>query len=285
METMTIARQNQEFNRKLEEDARKRWRIGASPESAMLNFSVRALMAESDFRNAQRDFNVTCTALSELMGMKEARLTPDMTPVASRIEDLSKTIPSWDAEYTYALEHRPDLKALTANIKAMEQQRRAEKGRHQPRLSFISGYEYQYLNGRGVVSEEEHQSYAGISATWDLYTGGRVREKSNEITADIRALEQTKKETLLAIQSSIHRNIEIAKAAWEDFKRQQRIQELTRRIRSHVEKSYRAGMETLTRLNEAQTDLVQASGSVVASYIQYQMAQVNLDAETGRIGS
>ena len=284
VEIMTIAQQNQQFNLKLEEDARKRWTIGTSPESAMLNFSVKALMAESDVRNAQRDFTVTCTVLAELMGMKDARLTPGMTPVAAQIDTLANPLPTWDTEYAYALEHRPDLKAIKANIKALEQRRRAEKGRYYPRLSFFSGHDYQYINGRGTVTEEEHQSYAGISATWDLYTGGRIRAKIDETTADIRTIEQKERQTLLAVQSSLHKHIETAGAAWENFKRQQQINDLTRRIRTHVEKSYRAGVATLTRLNEAQTDLVRASGSVVTSYIQYRLALINLNTETGRTG-
>ena len=284
VEIMTIAQQNQQFNRKLEEDAHKRWVIGTSPESAMLNFSVKALMAESDVRNAQRDFTVTCTVLAELMGIKNARLTPDMTPVVAYIDTSAQPVPTWDTEYAYALEYRPDLKAIKANIKTLEQRRRAENGGYYPTLSFFSGYDYQYMNGRGTVTEEEHQSYAGISATWDLYTGGCIRAKINETTADIRTIEQKERQTLLAIQSSLHRHIETANAALEDFKRQQQIQDLTRRIRTHVEKSYRAGAATLTRLNEAQTDLVRAAGSVAASYIQYRLALVNLDAETGRTG-
>lgn len=284
VEIMTIAQQNQRFNRNLEEDARKRWTIGTSPESAMLNFSVKALMAESDVRNAQRDFTVTCTALAELMGMKDARLTPGMTPVAAHIDTPAQPLPAWDTEYAYALEHRPDLKAFKANIKALEQRRRAEKGGYYPRLSFFSGHDYQYINGRGTVTEEEHQSYAGISATWDLYTGGRIRAKMDETTAGIRTIEQTEKQTLLAIQSSLHRHIETANAALEDFKRQQKIYDLTRRIRTYVEKSYRAGAATLTRLNEAQNDLVRASGSVATSYIQYRLALINLNTETGRTG-
>ncbi|SDU42814.1 TolC family protein [Desulfobacula phenolica] len=284
VEIMTIAQQNQQFNLKLEEDARKRWAIGTSPESVMLNFSVKALMAESDVRNAKRDFTVTCTVLAELMGMKDARLASGMTPVAAHIDTLAQPLLAWDTEYAYALEHRSDLKAIKANIKALEQRLRAEKGGYYPRLSFIAGHDYQYINGRGTVTEEEHQSYAGISATWDLYTGGRIRAKIDEISADIRTIEQKEKQTLLAIESSLHRHIETANAALEDFRRQQKIQDLTRLIRTHVEKSYRAGAATLTRLNEAQTDLVRAAGSVATSYIQYRLALISLNAETGRTG-
>lgn len=283
MENMAIARQNQQFNRTLEEDARKRWTIGTSPESEMLNFAVKALKAESDFRNAERDFTVTCSALTELMGMEQAELSPERTPVPSLSDGQPENAPSWDTEYAYALNHRPDLMALGANVNALEQTRRAEKGSYQPKLVFFSGYDYQYISGRGSVNEEEHQTYAGISATWDLYTGGRTKARLNEISANIRAVEQQQQQTLLSIQSSIRSNLETAAAAWENFKRQQEIRDLTLRIRTHVEKSYRAGVATLTRLNEAQTDLVQASGAVAASYIQYRLALVNLDAETGRI--
>ncbi len=48
-----------------------------------------------------------------------------------------------------------------------------------------------------------------------------------------------------------------------------------------MEKAYRAGVATLTRLNEAQTDLVRASGAAAASRILYRIALVNLNAAMG----
>jgi outer membrane protein TolC len=50
-----------------------------------------------------------------------------------------------------------------------------------------------------------------------------------------------------------------------------------------VEKSYKAGVESITRLNEAQTDLTRAKVAYSTSYIAYQLVLNQLDIDTGRI--
>jgi outer membrane protein len=65
--------------------------------------------------------------------------------------------------------------------------------------------------------------------------------------------------------------------------RGKRVLALTTRIRDYVEKAYRAGAATLTRLNEAQTDLVRASGAEAASRINYLLALQQLNAASSRI--
>jgi outer membrane protein len=87
----------------------------------------------------------------------------------------------------------------------------------------------------------------------------------------------------LAIQSAIHQSIATATATRTMSDRRKRSLALTERIRDHVEKAYRAGVETLTRLNEAQTDLVRASGAEAASRINYLLALQQLDAASSRI--
>jgi outer membrane protein TolC len=67
------------------------------------------------------------------------------------------------------------------------------------------------------------------------------------------------------------------------YQRQQQTLLLTAKIRDHIEKAYRAGVATLTRLNEAQTDLVRAAGAEAASRINYLLALQQLKAASGRI--
>ena len=280
LEKMTIAQRNQQFNETLEKDARIKWRVGTAPEAEVMNFSVRALQAQSDYLAAQRDFKITCTALVRLMALPGTILTPEMFP-----ETGSRTMEKYSRTYEKALEQamvsRPDLKAVDAGIMALREKLRAEKGSYFPKVYFVSGLNYLYQQDKLLVDEEEHNTYAGVNVKWDLYTGGRRQGKVEALAADLRGLEEKRRETILAMNAEIQQALDVADTAYSTWENQEQTQALTEKIRKHVEKAYRAGVATLTRLNEAQTDLVRASGAAAASRILYRIALVNLNAAMG----
>ncbi|MCP4114309.1 MAG: TolC family protein [Desulfobacteraceae bacterium] len=282
VEGMVVAKQNQEFNQILEKDARIKWQVGAAPEAEMLNFSVKALQAESDFQAAERDFKIVCAALAQLMALPEAHLPEDLYPVRITKKGGSP-LETFESDYQFALAHRPDLKALDAGVLAQEQLLRAEKGNCYPDIALITGGGYMYEDDKTVKDQEEHETYVGVVASWDLYTGGLRTGKIREVNAELRALTQQRKQLLLAMGAAIRQSRDRAETAFETYERQKLTLELTQRIREHVATAYRAGALPLTRLNQAQTDLVRASGAVALTWIQYRIALVNLAAETGRI--
>ena len=280
LEKMTIARQNQQFNQTLEKDAKVKWRVGTVPEAEVMNFSVRALQAESDYLVAQRDFKLTGTALTKLMALPHTRLTPEMFP-QSKNRTMSKQAHTYEQAMEQAMNSRPDLKAINQGILALREKLRGEKGSYFPKVYFVSGMEYLYQEDKVKVNEEEHNTYAGVNVSWDLYTGGRRKGKIEALAADLRALEERRRETLIAMGAEIQEAMDIADTAWATWENQEKTRALTARVRDHVEKAYRAGVATLTRLNEAQTDLVRASGAAAASRIQYRIALSNLNAAMG----
>lgn len=286
VEGMVVASQNQKFNQTLEKDARIKWEVGTVPEAEMLNFSVKALQAESDFLTAEQDFKIVGTALAQLMALPGAEFTQELYPVrqTNRIES---PLATFDEDYRFAMANRPDLNSLDKGVLAKKQVLRAEKGGYLPKVAMVSGVDYLYQDG--ITSsdpaeiQEENDSYVGMVASWDIYTGGLRRGKIEEINSEIRRLGHQREELLLSIASAIRESRDRAETAFENYRRQKRTLGLTQRIREHVEMAYRAGTLPLTRLNEAQTDLVRASGAVELTWIQYRIALVNLAAETGRI--
>lgn len=282
MEYMGISQQNQAFNQILEKDASIRYRVGSAPEADMLNFSVKVLQAESDFLAAQQNFNLTCTVLARLMAIEGTQLSKDMLPQRGMAQ-ITQSKPDFDTELAFAKKNRPDLKALDKSILALEQRYRAAKGNYFPSIYLVSGLDYLYQDEKVAVDEEEHTAYLGVNFKWDLYTGGRRKGEIKGIYADMLTIKHKRRETLLAMQSEIREGILRAQTTWATWVRQKKTVELARSIRGHIEKAYKAGGSPLTRLNQAQTDFVKASGGEAASRIQYLISLVNLDAATGRI--
>ncbi len=111
-ESMLIARNNQQFNKLLEADADKRWQAGVIPEAEKLNFSVRALEAESDYLTASQNFEVVSIVLARLLALPQAELPEPLYPVAATDSRRLGDIPDLDAALNYALEQRSDLLVL-----------------------------------------------------------------------------------------------------------------------------------------------------------------------------
>jgi len=283
IESMLIAQQNQTFNRSLEKRADIRWQAGSIPEAEKLNFSVRALQAESDYLRADQNFKLVATILAELLALPDAVLPEKLYPVRNKEDVLAHRIPKYTDEVTYALEQRPDLQALEASLAALQEKKKGQKGSYWPKLVLNAGFDYTKMEEMESVDQEEHDAYAGLHLSWDLYQGGSRSAKIRETEQEIRALHHQKYQQVLAIQSAIRQAIDSAEATRAMYQRQQQSLRLTEKIREHTEKSYHAGVATLTRLNEAQTDLIRAAGAEAASRINYQLALQLLNAASGKI--
>jgi outer membrane protein TolC len=282
-ENVRVLEQDRRFNRNLEDDARKRFDVGAVPETDVFNFSIRALQAESSVFQAQLDYQTACTVLAELMALPDGRLPETMQP-APVSADLPDVQPVPDAELQYALSHRPDYNAVEFGWLALEQQVRAAKGSLLPKVSLMGQVEYtENEHVMNVDNYGDYDSFIGVGAQWDLFAGGRKVNEVKKALAEMRALSEQREALKLSIRSAIQRRIDEARTARAVYEKQQQIYSLTVKVRDSVEKSYKAGVASITRLNEAQTDLTRAEGAVAAARISSLLALEQLDAETGRI--
>ena len=280
-ENIRVAETNAEFNRKLEQDSKVRRQIGTASRSEMLNFSIRTLQAESDSIRADKDYTVACTVLAELIGIPDKSIVaiPSFSP-AGKIPD--DTIPSFEQLLDIALKNRPDLQAADARIQAAKQQKNAAKGSWMPSVALSAGLNYTKQTGADP-EQEEHNGYAGVSAQWDIFTGGRRSRVFQEKKAAVYAVEADREKVKRSIESGIRQALAGATAAEEQWKRQEQALKMTRQVRHDIERLYKVGSASLTRLNEAQTDLVRAEGYTANSRVQYLLSLEKLQSETGTI--
>jgi len=280
-ENMRIAEQNAAFNRSLEKNAKIRREVGVAPRSELLNFSIRSVQAESDSIEAERNYSVACSVLGELMGLSDGDLSCRTVPPPGDA-DISDTIPSYETLVSTALEKRPDLHAVDSAIESAKQQKNAVKGAYLPRLALSAGLNYEKQNGIDPVQEERNR-YAGVTASWELFSGGKRSAEFQQKKAEELSLVEEKRRKILSIQSSIRQSIANAEAAQARWRRQQEALSMTKQVRHDIELLYRTGSANLTRLNEAQTDLVRAAGLAASSKIQFLLALDKLRTESGQI--
>ncbi len=284
LEAMAVSAQDLSFNRTLESDSAIRYRAGVIPESELLNFSVRALRSEISFMQSKRNYNIACLVLAQLMELPDInKLSLDMQPMRYTGMPISE-LPLFDELFGYAVKHRPDLLAIDAQCRILEQQVRAKKGSYSPKISVVGGVNYSGRNGMEIPLDiNNRDSYIGVAASWELFSAGRRKGDVSEAVAHLGMMRESYNEASLRIQSGIRQALETATVAHDTYQRSRKAYDLTTRIRTSVEKSYKAGATSITRLNEAQTDLTRAAGAAAFSRIAYLQALESLASETGRI--
>lgn len=282
-ENVQIAEQDRSFNLQLEDDARKRFEAGTLPEADVHTFSINALLAESTALEANQEYKAACTVLAQLMALPEAQLPPEMHPVAIEFQQ-TETLPAFEDEFIFALAHRPDYLAVYSGHQALAEQVNAAQGDRLPQVAVVGKFSYGNLDGYSISPQhDEHSSFVGLTASWDLFTGGRKIATVKEARAEMRALEAQQESLRLSIRSTLRQQLDAAETTLAVFERQEKIYALSTQVRDSVEKTYKAGVSSITRLNEAQTKLVQAKGAHAAAYIYSQLALNQLEIETGRV--
>ena len=281
-ENMKIEKSNFEFNQKLEKESKIRWKVGDIPESEAMNFSLRKIQAEAGYINAQKNFKIACTILAELLAIPDAKLSPEFVPNLN-LDEISAQEIIEKQQIAYAIKNRPDLKAVSLLVKTLNYQKKAIKNSYAPKLSLVSGLKYESTVDFMTTEQHENSSFIGIQTNFDIHRNGRRKAQMKEIDASIRAQKQDQDKTILNIKSKIGQQICQANSALLILGKQKQALKMTKKIREHVKKLYSSGETNLTRLNEAQNDLVRTSGSVAASLITYKLMLLQLDSTTGKI--
>jgi outer membrane protein TolC len=125
----------------------------------------------------------------------------------------------------------------------------------------------------------QDQSSAGaIDVRWELYTGGARRAK-------VRAAESARAEAAaalnrlrLAVQSEVRRSVIDVTDAQQQIRLQRERLETARENRRLIQAAYVAGKETLTRLNQAQRDFIEADANLALARIRLRQSWSDLNA-------
>lgn len=279
-----ISQANMKFQRELLKETELKFAVGASPLSDVLNFKTKYNSAESNLYNAQYSYVVAKYALAALMGLTEGDI-----PSNVRFSDM----PSADGEMladinTYldtALANRPDLKAYREQYEAAKYGYYSSIAAFGPTLSFNMKLDYtdtynrNHRTNNSTRSDSEAFDY-GLSVNWDIFSGGRTY-------LGMRVAEANMVATEFAVAAAWINVIQEVRSAYDNYitglkqvKLNQKNVEIVRKMRDLVNEEYKAGSAGITRLNEAQFDLVNAETALANAVINMHNAKAQLKAAT-----
>jgi len=106
--------------------------------------------------------------------------------------------------------------ALAARVNALRSQLQAVQGSRLPQLSLVGRYSYSRPNPYFFMEPDRfhHTWELGVSAAWDLWSGGRVGAQAAEAGARLRAAEARLADTRAQVAVDVARQrLEVTRAA------------------------------------------------------------------------
>lgn len=280
-ENQAIAAADEDFNRRLLQDARAMKDAGMSSLSEVLNFEVALRAAQSNVLSAQEAHDNARIALAALMGLPQAFLADGIVTesLADETPELLEQ-PDVNALLAKAEELRPDLEQARHAVDRNKALAGRERGAMLPDVSAFAARSAELQNNNSFDSDD-YATTVGVQVSYDLFTGGRNWSRHKEARLAARQSEFELDQAELDAAADVRQAWVSLRQAREQLLLQRTTEEYVRKNRDLVEQEYRAGQESLTRLTQAQRDLVAAQARLALARVGLHLAWYELRTATG----
>ncbi|MBR2344601.1 MAG: TolC family protein [Lentisphaeria bacterium] len=285
IENRRIAMEDRDFQKSSLQNTKYKFEAGAAPLSDVLNFEIYVNSADVSLIDADYQYEVAVYALAQLMGYPEGVL-PSHVKFPEDYKAQFAQLPAVEVYLDAALANRPDLKAYRERLNVAKYQVYQAWGAYSPVVNgfvdfdFMTNRDKTYQHGDIVKQNDMSFSY-GFVAEWTIFNGLIRTNKLREAKANRAAAEYQVAAQWFAVVSEVRTAYANYIQNVKKTKLYARIRSLSAKQRDLVDDEYRAGNAELTRLNEAQRDLVEAETYLASSYINVQNAMAQLDAVVG----
>jgi len=282
-----IADANMKFQWQLLKETELKFAVGASPLSDVLNFKTKYNSAENDLYSAQYSYVVSKYALAALMGLTEGDI-----PSAVRFPDM----PSADGEMLSdinvyldtALANRPDLKGAREAVEVARYSYYSSIANFGPTVNFNFGIETgnynNYTHNLGTTNRYDQYNWNwGFDISWTLFAGGRRYLAMRQQEALLTKADYAAEAQWITVIQEVRTAYDNYVTSLKQVKLNQKNLEIVRKMRDLVNEEYIAGSKGITRLNEAQNDLVNAETKLAYAVINMHNAMAQLLAATDSI--
>lgn len=282
-----IAKADELFNRQLYEETKIKYEAGAVPLTDLLNFEIKMHSASSEVIAQEYTFYTARSVLAELMGLTNAILPEDIFPkLEPNKEQFSVDV---NVYLDTALQNRPDLRSFRDAMLASKYRVAARWGAFMPTLYAQVNWGHERndtgMKGRWHFSQRGmDQSFNyGFDAEWVLFNGGRRIFELREAQANLAVSKQNLAEQWISVVAEVRQTYADRVRRAKQMAIYEKNLTLVKKTRDLVEEEYKAGNASITRLNEAQRDLIIADTNLATSIVDLENAKANLDAAVGML--
>ena len=265
-----------EINEEFLKDTRIKEEAGTSTKTEVNNFIVNRNDSQIAYLDAKNSFETAKLILIELLGLPEA----DIDSFETLYKDIDISVPKYKTAIGIALNKRPDLKVLQAQILAAEAQIKQAEGEYYPTVFLEGSYGATSFDEAGF-GDDDRDSYYGVGMNWNLFTGNSTSALIAQRTAEKEEQFHTLKSQWQNVISEIRQQRKSLINSLERVKVQQESAELSKKIYEDTKQIYENGATTITRVNEVLTDYSIAKLSRVLFEVESLRRKELLDALMG----
>ena len=286
-EEIIIAQADMDFQNAALTQAEQQFKSGHISYSTVLNFKILSAKAQSKIAISQYNKQTAINALAALLGCSSSEFPSDIKLLP--LSNTGKT--DFEQPLAYYLEqailNRPDLRAEKLQFEKAIRQKQAVYAEFMPKIhlftefSFgngISSYDHYKVNG----SHYNHPAFAyGASASWNIFRGlaswNELRRKEALEKIALWGLNKKYLDVTIEVSDALDncRNTIIQIAIFK------KMAEWVLEQRNIIYSEYINGRETIARVNQAQSALVEAQSSLALWQILLHKAQAQLKAALG----
>ena len=285
-ENIRIAESDADFNEKLYNETELKYKVGEVSLSEPLNFKVKYNQAKNQLIISTYSFITSKYILAALLGLTESDIPANIEfpPLSPKNEQFSSDITVY---LDTALSNRPDLDAFREALLSANFSVWASWGAFSPTISANGFYGYLRTDtGAGKKtnweSRSQDRSYNyGLTASWTLFNGGQnwFNLKTSQAVLAQNQLAVVNK--WIQVVSEVRQAQDNYRQAIEQVTLFEETLGLVQKTRDLVEEEYKAGNANLTRVNQAQADLVRAEGDLASSRVNLENAKAQMEAASG----
>ena len=280
-ENIRISEADKIFQEKLLKENELKYKAGSVSQSSVLNFKVRVNAADSRLIGDRYDLINARGVLGDLLGLTEGTIDENV-PFSNLSDSVGISLSSVEIYLDLALNNRPDLKQYRESLKAAEYSLYAKYGSFWPVVTAngavgAAGNTTKY-DSSADTRERSHNYDYGVNLTWDLFNGGARENAIEEAKAIVGQNEQILESKWINVIQEVRNSFNTFKQREEQYYVLKETEDLQRKNRDLVEIEYRTGSAELTRLNEAQRDLVGAETEKISALINVYNAKAQLEA-------
>ena len=254
------------------------FRAGSKPRYDVTRAEVEVNSANLGLINARNAVRLRTIALNNAMGIDPGRATEIVEELPS-----VPALPSLDRAQADALQNRPDMKRMDADIEAARARVAAEQAGYLPTLSASAAYNW--LNGttdmgqfRGAQLKGDLQNSwnAGIFLTMPLFQGGMTKGRVGEARADLLALEAQRDATKQAVLLEVNQAFADMESASARVAVMEKSLQKARENLDIAQGRYKAGVGPYIEVTDAQLSAVNAETDRIQALYDYHLAIARL---------
>jgi outer membrane protein TolC len=257
------------------------------PQVNVLRARVDLADAQDLYRVAKNDVNRQRVVLFSLMDQM-------MDPAIEFSGGLSQVLaqkPDFEASLKYALENRPDIKSLVYQLEIADKNAKIAMGKYLPKVTFDIGYydrsddyEQAGMTSTGSLYDRDQRNRywsTGITASWDLFDGGRAWYEKEKYNADSQKIKALINDARNMISTGIHNALYSMNEAKQRIKSAAEALVAANEYYKGEENRLKAGISTIPSLLDAQDRLLRAQANETRATLDYRLAVSELKLFTG----